>query len=69
MGSSITLGWGVKYDSIFTTRLEKALNNDISIKYEVINAGIGNYNTKMEVIYAKNILPKVDPDKVILHFF
>ncbi len=69
VGSSITLGWGVEYDSIFTTRLEKALNNDINIKYEVINAGIGNYNTKMEVIYAKNILPKVDPDKVILHFF
>ena len=40
VGSSITLGWGVEYDSIFTTRLENALNNNHNI-YEVINAGIG----------------------------
>ncbi len=69
-GSSITLGWGVEYDSIFTTKLEHKLNeNSYGKKYEVINSGIGNYNTQMEVIYTKSILKEVDPDLVILHFF
>ena len=70
IGSSITLGWGVEYDSIFTTKLEYSLNNiKNDKKYEVINAGIGNYNTEMEVIYTKSILDETNPDMIILHFF
>ena len=70
LGNSITMGWGVPYDSVFTTTLENYLNNNFkNLKYEVINSGIGNYNTLMESIYLKSILKDVDPDEIILHFY
>lgn len=74
VGSSITLGWGVKQDSVFTNVLEKKLN-DLSasqkrgISYRVINSGIGNYNTKLESIALKQNLSQVNPDMIILHYF
>ncbi len=69
-GSSITMGWGVPYDSVFTSLLEKALNDHRNgLNYEVINSGIGNYNTVMEEIYLGKNLQIINPDKVILHFF
>ncbi len=70
LGNSITMGWGVPYDSVFTTTLEKDLNHNFKhLRYEVINSGIGNYNTVMESIYLNNILSKVDPNEIILHFY
>lgn len=70
VGSSITMGWGVPYDSVFTQRLEYALNeNQDSIFYNIYNTGIGNYNTVREyVLFSKN-LEEVQPDKVVLHYF
>ena len=69
-GSSITMGWGVIYDSVFTSLLEKGLNDSgDGLNYEVINSGIGNYNTVMEAVYLEKILRVVNPDKVILHYF
>ena len=69
-GSSITMGWGVPYDSIFTSLIENQLNNNPS-KYffEVINSGIGNYNTHMQKILLIKNIEKFNPDKVILHYF
>ena len=70
VGSSITMGWGVPYDSVFTSLLEKTLNDRRNgLNYEVINSGIGNYNTVMEGIYLEENLQIINPDKVILHFF
>ncbi len=69
-GSSITMGWGVPYDSVFTSLLENELNKyRDNMNYEVINTSIGNYNTNMAAILLEKNLPLVDPDKVILHFF
>ena len=70
LGSSITMGWGVKYDSVFTTLLEK-ISNEIEKKifFTFYNLGIGNYNTEMQIINFKNTFEKVNPDRVILHYF
>ena len=70
LGNSITMGWGVQYDYIFTTLFENKLNETYSnLRFEVINSGIGNYNTVMESIYLKSILQDVNPNEIILHFY
>jgi len=69
-GSSITMGWGVPYDSVFTSLLEDGFNKSYdNLNYEVINTSIGNYNANMAAILLKKNLPLLDPDRVILHYF
>lgn len=68
LGDSFTLGWGVPPDSVYSARLEDMLNRD-GDRYEVINMGIGNYNTVMEVELFKYKGLAFDPDMVILAFF
>lgn len=68
LGDSFTLGWGVPPESVYSDRLETTLNG-IDDRYEVINMGIGNYNTVMEVeLFKWKGLP-LDPDIVILAYF
>ena len=70
LGSSITMGWGVPYDSIFTTLLNDRLNEDrLENYYQIFNLGVGNYNTYLQDILFKNKVDKLKPDKVILHYF
>ena len=70
LGSSITMGWGVPFDSVFTSLLEEKLNtNNNDIYYNIINAGIGNYNTEMESIYLDMNITSLQPDQVFLHYF
>ena len=69
LGDSLTLGWGVPFESIFTKLLEKDLTNIDKIKTEVINTGVGNYNSVQEFTYYKNEGYKYDADIVmLLHF-
>ena len=52
LGDSITFGWGCPQDATFCALLEKSLNDrplTPGRKYEVINTGVGNSNTAMEV--------------------
>ena len=68
LGDSFTLGWGVDVDSTFSKVLEKRLSGQRK-KYEVINTGIGNYNSIMEVELFKLKGLALKPDLVILMFF
>ena len=54
--------------NLFPKQLEKSLNNNVN-KIEVINAGIGNYNSSMEVELFKLLGINFDPDLVILMFY
>src|ERR1700756_3582936 len=47
LGDSFTEGWGVALDDTFSKRLERLYAAN-GVKAEVINAGVGNYNTVME---------------------
>jgi lysophospholipase L1-like esterase len=68
LGDSFTLGWGVPLEDVFSKRLERLLNQD-GARYQVINMGIGNYNTTMEVELFKWKGLDLDPDIVILAYF
>jgi lysophospholipase L1-like esterase len=68
LGSSITLGWGVPEDKTMTVRLENMLKDD-GADAEVLNAGIGNYNT---VRYVERFLTKLTdlkPTDIVVHYF
>jgi len=67
LGDSLTLGWGVAKEETFEHRLEAAL--DRVAPTEVINLGVGNYNTTQEVnlFFDKGL--RYDPDQVVLFYF
>jgi hypothetical protein len=68
VGDSLTMGWGVAFDEMFSKRVEK-MYNDAGTKAEVVNLGVGNWNTVQEVQYflAKGV--KYKPDIVVLNYF
>ncbi len=63
LGDSITLGWGAQ--NTFSYNLEKLLNNNI----QVLNAGIGNTNTRMQIHNFFQNYSKYDFDMIVLNFF
>jgi len=67
LGDSLTLGWGVEKEETFEHRLERAL--DAIEPTEVINLGIGNYNTTQEVNLFIDEGLKYRPDQVVLFYF
>jgi len=72
LGDSTTFGWGVQQEDTAAKFLERKLNADLPAGYsrvEVMNTGVGNYDTVQEVSYYETIGWKYDPDLVVLVFF
>jgi lysophospholipase L1-like esterase len=73
LGDSITFGWGVPQDKTFSKLLEQSLNKEPppgrTGPFEVINTGVGNYNTAQEVAFFKERGQLYKPDMVLLAFF
>lgn len=71
IGSSVTMGWGVPAEKVFTAIAEKKLNADPTSgrHISIINAGIGNYNLQAQYQLFKRQFSKLDPDAVVLHYF
>ncbi len=70
-GDSTTLGWGVPLEQTTAKHLESELNR-MQIpgrRFEVLNAGVGNYNTVQEVEHYLAIDRAFHPDLVILECF
>ncbi len=66
LGSSITLGWGVKEDETIRAVLERKLGK----KYQVLNGGVGNYNLARSVKnYERRWRDTVRPNIIVLHYF
>ena len=72
LGASITMGWGVSVDHLFTSVVEERLNRikpfGPDITFEIANAGIGNYNTCFESKLFQNQYPVVKPDLVVVQY-
>ncbi len=69
LGDSLTFGWGVPAEATTSRLLEKALNASGDKSWQVINAGVGNYNTAQEVAYFMREGHRYDPDVVVLNYF
>ena len=69
LGDSLTLGWGVKADNTYSQILEKKLDERFEQNFEVINMGVGNYNSAMELALFEEKGLSLKPDAVILSYF
>lgn len=72
LGDSTTLGWGVAQDQTIPKLLERELNRSGLAGYqhcEVLNAGVGNYDTVQEVAHFRTYDRVFHPDLVILDYF
>ena len=72
LGDSTTFGWGVRLEDTAAKFLERKLNDHLPPGYdkvEVINTGVGNYDTVQEVTYYETIGRTYHPDLVVLVFF
>jgi len=72
LGDSTTFGWGVAVNDTAAKVLERELNAQPPPGYqrfEVINAGTGNYDTVQEVTFYQTRGRKLHPDMVILVYF
>ena len=63
LGDSMTLGWGAS--ETFSSNLEKKINGN----FQVLNAGIGNTNTYMQINNFFENYKKYNFDVIILNFF
>jgi lysophospholipase L1-like esterase len=68
LGDSLTEGWGVPFESTFSKRIER-LYAAAGAKAEVINFGVGNWNTVQEVEHFLSKGAKYNPDIIVLNYF
>lgn len=66
LGDSVTFGWGVDHDQVFSTRLERLLSEKLKRPVTVINTGVGSYNTVQERAFLEHYGLALHPDLVIL---
>lgn len=69
LGDSLTFGWGVEARDTPAKLLEARLNAREAGRHEVINTGVGNLNTQMEVAYFLARGKDLNPDTVVLNYF
>ena len=69
IGDSTTFGFGVDWNEAWPHRLEELLNARSSgSRIEVINAGVPGYTSFQGLQYAKQLLPELQPDLVVVTF-
>lgn len=68
LGDSYTFGWGEALKNSYPKILERILNQNPNLKWEVINAGVYGYNTEQEYEFLRREGIKYYPDMVILGF-
>ncbi len=69
LGDSVTFGWGVPHVNTVSSRLENLLAENSDKRIDVLNAGVGNYNTAMEVAWFEKSGLAYNPDFVVLNVF
>lgn len=70
LGDSWTFGTGIALEDTYAKQLEQLLNAKPSLmRYEVINAGVGGFNTVREIEFMKEKkLLELNPDLVIVGY-
>ncbi len=71
LGDSTTFGWGVPVEQTVAKILERQLNASAhhDRRFEVLNAGVGNYGTVQEFNHYLTYDRAFSPDLVILEYF
>jgi hypothetical protein len=69
LGDSTTFGNAVAQEATYPYRLQEILGATNRAALEVINAGVGGYNTLQEVGLMERLAPTIKPDVVVIGFF
>jgi lysophospholipase L1-like esterase len=69
LGDSFVWGDGLLEEDLVTVKLENSLNNINAQRIEIINGGIGGFNTNDEFEQLKRLSPIYEPDLVVVFFF
>ena len=70
VGDSLTLGWGVADDETYAARLERLLRARFPGRdLDVVNLGVGGYDTRQEVTLLARKAARLDPDLVLVGFY
>jgi lysophospholipase L1-like esterase len=70
IGDSITFGWGVNDDDTFCARIEQLLREKFAGRdLDVVNLGVGGYDTWQEVALLKRNAARLQPDLVLVGFY
>lgn len=70
IGDSVTLGWGVADDQPFSAQLERLLHERFPGQdLDIVNLGVGGYDTRQEVTLLDRNLSALEPDLVIVGFY
>lgn len=68
LGGSITLGWGVKEEDTVSARVQQLLRpQDPGV--EVLNGGVGNYNSERYVERFFTSLKELNPTDIVVQYF
>jgi len=70
LGDSFTMALGARVEDGYIEVLERMLNDaaDKHFTVDVVNCGVGGYNTRQELAFLRSIGVKLDPDLVLLGF-
>jgi lysophospholipase L1-like esterase len=68
LGGSITLGWGVAEDQTVEARLQRMLRGR-GEQVQVLNGGVGNYNTERYVSRFLKELAGLKPTDIVVQYF
>lgn len=68
LGGSITLGWGVREDETVEARLQRMLR-ERGEQVQVLNGGVGNYNTERYVSRFFKELTGLNPTDIVVQYF
>ncbi len=66
LGDSVTYGWGVAAEDRYTERLEARLAGPGGGPVDVVNTGVGGYNTEQEAAFLARHVDALEPDLVTL---
>lgn len=68
LGASITFGWGVPEQDTVEAKLETMLSAIDKQPVQVLNAGVGNYNTERYVSRFFDELTDLHPTDIVVHY-
>ncbi len=70
LGDSVTFGRGVPLESTYAKVLEDRLNRKDrdGLRYEVLNLGVGGYNSRQQLEFYKTKGRKYEPDLLVIGF-
>src|SRR5690606_22420768 len=70
IGDSHTFGWGVGEDETWPAYLADELARRYpERRFEVLNCGVNNYDTRQEVVWLQQRVLAYEPDLVLLQFY